>query len=122
VRSAEADYRGALRLVGGSDALHHQSCFFLQQASEKYLKSLLEETGSSIPRTHRLQDLLPLLMPHYPSLRGLRRGLVFLTKFAVTTRYPGDRATKRDALAALRWTGRVPRGAGTPAAAHRKSP
>jgi hypothetical protein len=33
--------------------------------------------------------------------------LVFLTPFAVETRYPGDDATKRQATAALRWMTKV---------------
>jgi hypothetical protein len=31
----------------------------------------------------------------------------FLTRFAVDTRYPGDKAGKREAHAALRWAGKV---------------
>ena len=101
LRKAEADYRAAQKLERGNDPLHDQSCFFFQQAAEKFLKALLEELGLSIPRIHRLQDLLPLLLPHHSSLRGLRRGLVFLTRFAVGTRYPGDNATKRDAASTM---------------------
>jgi HEPN domain-containing protein len=78
-----------------------------QQSAEKYLKALLEEPGLTIPRTHLLKDLLALLQPHYPGLSPLRRGLVFLTRFAVGTRYPGDSASKREAASALRWAGRV---------------
>jgi HEPN domain-containing protein len=78
-----------------------------QQATEKYLKALLEELGLVIPRTHNLDDLRGLLSPHHGALRSLRRGLIFLTDFAVDTRYPGDHATKRQAAAALRWAGRV---------------
>jgi hypothetical protein len=33
--------------------------------------------------------------------------LIFLTGFAVETRYPGKNATRRQAEAALRWAGRV---------------
>jgi len=33
--------------------------------------------------------------------------MLFLSNFAVETRYPGDNATKRQAIAALRWAGRV---------------
>jgi hypothetical protein len=51
--------------------------------------------------------ILPLLAPHHPVLRSLRRGLDFLTRFAVDTRYPGDSASKRQAAASLRWAGRV---------------
>jgi hypothetical protein len=33
--------------------------------------------------------------------------LIFLTDFAVDTRYPGESASKRQAQAALRWTERI---------------
>jgi hypothetical protein len=56
-----------------------------------------------VPRTHNLEDLLGLLQPHHGHLRALRRGLVFLTRFAVDTRYPGYYARRRQASAALRW-------------------
>ncbi len=65
------------------------------------------ELGFPVPRTHNLVALLPWLVPNYLSLRPLRRGLDFLTRFAVVTRYPGDNATKRQAQAALRWAGKA---------------
>jgi hypothetical protein len=40
-------------------------------------------------------------------LRPLRRGLLFLSVFAVDVRYPGINASKRQAAAALRWAVRV---------------
>jgi len=67
----------------------------------------MEELGLSVPKTHDLEDLLTLLLPHHPSLRPLRRGLKFLTPFGVDIRYPGKRASKREAVAAFRWAGRV---------------
>ena len=67
----------------------------------------MEELGLAIPRTHNLVALLPLLASHHPALRSLRRGLDFLTRFAVDTRYPGDGATRRQADAAVRWEVRV---------------
>jgi HEPN domain-containing protein len=79
-------------------------CFHCQQGAEKYLKGLLEELGLTIPKTHHLDDLLTRLLPHHSSLR---RGLLFLTNFAVGIRYPGDNATKRQATSALRWGDRV---------------
>jgi hypothetical protein len=51
--------------------------------------------------------LLTLLSPHHGSLRSFRRGLDFLTRFAVDTRYPGDNASKRQATAARRWARQV---------------
>jgi HEPN domain-containing protein len=107
VRKAEADYRAAGKLNRGRDRLHDQCCFFCQQSAEKYLKALMEELGLTIPRTHILKDLLTLLHPFHPSLSRLRRGLVFLTRFAASTRYPGGSASKREAAAALRWAEKV---------------
>lgn len=107
LRKAEADLRAADKLNRGSDPLHDQACFCCQQSAEKYLKALMEELSLTIPRTHILKDLLALLQPHHPSLTRLRRGLVFLTRFAVGTRYPGDSAHKRETQSSLRWAGAV---------------
>jgi HEPN domain-containing protein len=107
VRKAEADYQFAVRAVPHGGAFHDQRCFHCQQSAEKYLKALLEELERRVPRTHVLRDLLAVLVPHYPSLRSFGRGLRFLTRFAVGTRYPGLNATKRETEAALRWAGRV---------------
>ena len=82
-------------------------CFHCQQCAEKYLKALLQEVGLPVPRTHHLLALDGLLLPHRASLRPLRRGLDFLTRFAVGPRYPMYDARKRQATAALRWAGRV---------------
>lgn len=87
--------------------LHDGVCFHCQQCAEKYLKALLEELGLSIPKTHDLEPLLTDLLADHPSLRRLRRGAKFLTNFAVTVRYPGDNASKRQAEAALRWMEKV---------------
>jgi len=40
-------------------------------------------------------------------MRLLRRGLIFLTDFAVAIRYPGQSASRRQAASALRWALRV---------------
>jgi HEPN domain-containing protein len=107
VRKAERDHRAANKLAGGNEPFHDQLCFCCQQAAEKYLKALLEELAQPIPRIHLLYELLDLLLPSHPSLRPLRRGLIFLTRFAVDTRYPGDNASKRQAEASLRWADKV---------------
>jgi hypothetical protein len=73
--------------------VHDGVCFHCQQCAEKYLKGLLEEKGLAIPKTHTLVLLLATLVTHHPELRAFRRGLIFLTPFAVETRYPGDSAT-----------------------------
>jgi HEPN domain-containing protein len=109
VRKAEADYRLAEKLARGTEPFHDQLCFLCEQAVEKFLKGLLEELGLPVPRTHILRDLLTPLLPNHPVLRTYQRGLKFLTRFAVGTRYPGDNATKRQAKSAMRYARRVRR-------------
>jgi HEPN domain len=67
----------------------------------------MEELGLAVPKTHVLDQHLAALVAHHPTLRTLRRGLLFLSLFAVETRYPGKSASKRQAVAALRWAARV---------------
>jgi HEPN domain-containing protein len=107
VRKAEADHVVARRSSRGKTPLHDLVCFHCQQCAEKYLKALLEELGLSVPKTHELGRILRSLHVHHPTLGSVRRGLDFLTQFAVDTRYPGENATKRQAQAALRWEDRV---------------
>src|SRR5437588_6795768 len=97
VEKAEADFRGAKSLARNRPPLHDLVCFHCQQCAEKYLKALLEELGIAVAKTHGLDELLTSLQPHHPTLRSLRRGLQFLSEFAVDTRYPGNSASKRQA-------------------------
>ena len=107
VRKAEADYRVAEKLARSRPAENDHVCFCCQQAAEKFLKAILTELGVPVPRSHNLEDLLGILRPHRPALYALRRGLLFLTRFAVDARYPGFHARRRLADAARRWAARV---------------
>ena len=107
VRKAESDFQLADTIARGTKPFHDEQCFHCQQSAEKYFKALLVELGLTLPRTHTLKDLLALLTHRHASLVGLRRGLTFLTRFAVEIRYPGDNASKRQAATALRWARRV---------------
>ena len=107
VGKAEDDYQLAAAGARLSRPFHDQVCFHCQQAAEKYLNALLEELSVSVTKTHDLERLLGALLPHYPSLRPLRRGLKFLTNFSVAIRYPGEKASKRQATSALRWAAKV---------------
>src|SRR5688572_32679202 len=80
------------------------ACFHCQQAAEKYIKALLQDHGLAVPRTHDLEVLLDLLLPHDATLAPLRRGVRSLTKFAVEYRYPAMRATTRQMQASVRQT------------------
>jgi HEPN domain-containing protein len=107
VQKAEGDYIQATQNYRSDQPVYDGVCFHCQQSAEKYLKALLQELGLPVTRTHDLEALRVELLPHCRSLRSLRRGLEFLTDFAVDVRYPGKRARKRQATAALRWTERV---------------
>ena len=107
VKKAEADHVRALTIRRILPHDHDGVCFHCQQAAEKYLKALLVELGLAVPRTHNLDDLHRLLYAHHRVVRSVRRGLMFLTDFAVDVRYPGDSASKRQAASALRWAARV---------------
>jgi hypothetical protein len=67
----------------------------------------LEDLSLSVAKTHELEDLFDQLLPYYRSLGSFRRGLAFLSNFAVEVCYPGDNASKRQAVSALRWAGKV---------------
>jgi HEPN domain-containing protein len=82
-------------------------CFHCQQAVEKYLKAYLYELGASVPKTHDLDGLLVLLLPHDPTLKPLRRAVDSLTTYAVEYRYPIARASVQQMRSALRVAERV---------------
>jgi HEPN domain-containing protein len=107
VGKAEDDYQLAAEGARLSRPFHDQVCFHCQQAAEKYLKALIEELALPVTKTHDLERLFGALLPHQPTLRTLRRGLKFLTNFSVAIRYPGEKASKRQAASALRWAGQV---------------
>jgi len=107
IRKAEGDYRVAEKLARTRPPENDFVCFCCQQAAEKFLKALLVELGLNVPRTHNLEDLLGLLRPHHSGLFALRRGLLFLNRFAVDTRYPGFHVRRSQVDAARRWAGRV---------------
>lgn len=107
ILKAEEDWEGAREQIGRKPPLRDLACFHCQQAAEKHLKALLQESGVAVPKTHDLEDLLGLLLPHDATLAPLRRILRSLTRYAVVYRYPGVRATTRRMIAALRHAERV---------------
>jgi HEPN domain-containing protein len=107
VKKAEQDYILAKHVIRNKIRAHDSVCFHCQQCAEKYLKGLMEELGLPVPKIHYLAVLLGALLPHHPTLLPLRRGLLFLSKFAVDSRYPGINVRKCQAIAAIRWVERV---------------
>jgi HEPN domain-containing protein len=82
---------------------HNVICFHCQQAAEKILKAMMQELSLPFPRTHDLSKLVGPLVPHVLELRSLKRKLIWLTRFAVDCRYPGDKATSRQSNAAWKY-------------------
>jgi HEPN domain-containing protein len=107
VHKAEDDFKVARSLATQAKPPREIVGFHCQQSAEKYLKALLQELGQSVPRTHNLNDLLNLLLPHDPTLASLRRGLKGLTRYAVDYRYPGISARTREMKSALRIARRI---------------
>jgi HEPN domain-containing protein len=107
VRKAEEDWVGANAFAHERPPLRAPTCFHCQEATEKYLKALLNESGAAVPKTHDLTDVLDLLLPHDPTLAPLRRALISLSRYTIDCLYPGQRTTQRQMAAALRHAGRV---------------
>ncbi len=107
VKKAEGDFSAAEQLHYGSSPVYHVICFLAQQCVEKYLKAWLQENNIPIQRTHKLNDLLDLILPTIPAWRVWQADLSTLTKHAVDSRYPEEIATASDAENAMRICGEI---------------
>jgi HEPN domain-containing protein len=77
-------------------------CFHAQQCAEKYLKGRLHEADMEFGKTHDLAALLDRVLLVEPLWEAFRQDLAYLSDFAVFFRYPGECATKEQALDATR--------------------
>lgn len=103
VEKAESDYQLAVAISRRrKHVFPDQQSFLCQQSAEKYLKARLEEAGVLPPKTHDLKRLLTLLAPMEPLWSALSAACASLSDFAVEFRYPGDKATLKQAKEALR--------------------
>ena len=69
-----------------AEGLYNQVCFHSQQCAEKALKAWLAQMGASIPRTHRMADLINLVPKNL--LDELADRLLLMDQFYIPTRYP----------------------------------
>lgn len=93
--TARREYRA--RIAPNFDAV----CFHTQQAAEKYLKAVLQESGIPIPRIHSLAELLAIISKLDASFLLIQADAIVLEGYAVQFRYPGLSADKSEAKAAL---------------------
>jgi HEPN domain-containing protein len=102
VDKAEGDLRTARREYRARTAPNFDAvCFHAQQAAEKYLKAILQEGGTAIPRIHSLADLLALISKYDSSILIVQNDAIVLEGYAVQFRYPGMSADKAEAKAAI---------------------
>ena len=76
-------------------------CFHCQQAAEKFLKACLQQAAIAFGRTHDLVELLRAASAAAPALLLLENDAKALTAYAVAFRYPGARASTKEARAAV---------------------
>ena len=102
VEKAEADLATASRELAVTERPNYDAaCFHAQQAAEKYLKAALQERDTPFPKTHDLLALLGMLPPSQARWEELGPRLEGMAQYAVDFRYPGDRAEREDAAAAV---------------------
>lgn len=84
LRFAREDARMAQLAM--QDGVYNQVCFHSQQCAEKCLKAWLAFHDESIPRTHRMADLVNLTSGDWIS--DIKDRLLLLDRFYIPTRYP----------------------------------
>ncbi|MBM4293330.1 MAG: HEPN domain-containing protein [Deltaproteobacteria bacterium] len=108
IDKAEKDFATAGREMRAEDEPNYDAvCFHAQQCIEKLMKAPLIHLGVNPTKTHDLAYLDQFLAPVCPQWSWPVEELRFLTRAAVTFRYPGESAEKEEAAQALEIAGRL---------------
>jgi HEPN domain-containing protein len=108
ISKAEGDLLTARREYRARNSPNYDAvCFHAQQGAEKYLKAVLQENGTPIPRLHSLADLLALIGKTDPSYQPIQPDLTVMEGYAIQFRYPGSTADKSEAKEALQASDKV---------------
>ena len=108
VGKAEGDFLTASREYRARKSPNYDAvCFHSQQASEKYLKAVLQESGNQIPHIHSLADLLAIISKTDTSFMQMQPYINVMEGYAVQFRYPWLSADKTEAKTALSAAERV---------------
>ena len=85
------------------DAYIEDLCFDAQQAAEKALKALMIRRGIDFPYIHDLARLMDILEAQGERIPATVQRAVRLTRYAVSTRYPGPQepVTEQDYAEAI---------------------
>jgi HEPN domain-containing protein len=88
VQKAENDLKAAVQILKlGKAAPMDTICFHAQQCVEKYLKAVLVQHRTPVPKTHNIQVIMKLVPPRR-RLEILGDEQKQLTAYAAMTRYP----------------------------------
>lgn len=96
VEKAEGDFHTALREYRARKHPNYDAaCFHAQQCIEKYLKACLQKRKVHFPKTHDLNLLLDLMLPHQAFWEVFRDELKMIRpmrlKFAIPVNQPQKR-------------------------------
>lgn len=101
VEKAEGDFTTAMReWRARKNGNHDAVCFHAQQCIEKYLKAFLQRHRIPFAKTHDLVILLKACLTERPLWEPWLSEMDVLTRYAVLFRYPGESATREDAVLA----------------------
>jgi HEPN domain-containing protein len=110
IAKAEADFATAGRERRARKNPNYDAiCFHAQQGVEKLMKGLLILRGVIPPKTHDLVQLNELLCPACPQWSWPVEELRNVSRAAVMFRYPGESATRQDAVQVLDLARRIRR-------------
>lgn len=102
VDKAEADFHSANREYRARKHPNYDAAgFHAQQSIEKYLKAILQLKKIRFEKVHDLLALMKLCLPFAPELELQGEFLSYLNPFAVAFRYPGESASREEALQAI---------------------
>ncbi len=103
IAKAEGDFVVALRESRARrKPCHDAVCFHAQQCIEKYLKAVLVKEGITVHKIHDLVALLQDCLRNHPLWEAMRPDLERLSQNAVKVRYPGESATRDQAIRAVK--------------------
>ena len=81
---AKEDHR--IAELAMKEGLYNQVCFHSEQCVEKVLKAWLAGENKTIPRTHRMADLLTLVSAKI--VGDMAEEILLMDRFYIPTRYP----------------------------------
>ena len=108
IAKAEGDFAVARREMRVRTAPNFDAvCFHAQQGVEKWMKAILIHLKEVPAKTHDLLVLSDLLSKCYPTWSWPADDLRLVSRAAVVYRYPGERASRKEAREILRLAGRL---------------